>query len=515
MTAPKKLLPYNVVCTSKLCSEENDCVLLIHWPNIEIPDDKLACILKNALCVDPTLAKEAVILPAQGVAGNKIILAPTGKVDYDYDDVRCIKDAAAKGVKRLLKACLKKPILYVMKHPSFPQAELVAILGVMEALHVSIQIRELKPENGPCIDQLSIFPACPGSNVGELIHTAVALEEGRRLARDIGEGDPERMSPPNVMEHVQRNFDGSCIKVDTIWDQTQIENDYPLFAAVNRGASVVERHRGNIIFLEYNPPEEVKETVMLVGKGVTYDTGGADIKAGGIMAGMSRDKCGAAAVAGFMQVVNNLQPKNVKVIAAMCMVRNSVGSNCYVADELIKARSGQLVRVGNTDAEGRMIMADVLCHMKEIAVNEVNPHIFTIATLTGHAYLTVGDGYSIVLANGPSKRDKFQWKLYECGETIGDPFEVSTVRREDLDFNDGKAAGDDIHQSNNLASSRTCRGHQIPAGFLLKASGLEHHGSGSDKPIKYCHLDIAGSAGDFPHPATGAPILALAQAFLL
>ena len=90
---------------------------------------------------------------------------------------------------------------------------------------------------------------------------------------------------------------------------------------------------------------------MMVGKGVTYDTGGADIKAGGIMAGMSRDKCGSADVAGFLKVVSVLKPQNVKVIGAMAMVRNSVGSNCYVADEIIKTRSGVRIRVGNTDAE--------------------------------------------------------------------------------------------------------------------------------------------------------------------
>lgn len=79
------------------------------------------------------------------------------------------------------------------------------------------------------------------------------------------------------------------------------------------------------------------------------------------MAGMSRDKCGAAAVAGFFKVVSALKPKNIRVVGALSMVRNSIGSNGYVADELITARSGKLVRVGNTDAEGRMVMADVLC----------------------------------------------------------------------------------------------------------------------------------------------------------
>lgn len=82
------------------------------------------------------------------------------------------------------------------------------------------------------------------------------------------------------------------------------------------------------------------------------------------MLGMSRDKCGAAAVAGFMQVVRLLQPKNIRVVAGLSMVRNSIGSNGYVADEVLTCRSGKRLRVINTDAEGRMVMADVLCKVR-------------------------------------------------------------------------------------------------------------------------------------------------------
>lgn len=115
-----------------------------------------------------------------------------------------------------------------------------------------------------------------------------------------GVGDPERMAPPRVEEYVNSVL--SSLKKEVISDLNVLQEDYPLFAAVNRAANQVSRHRGRIIFLEYVPPQPARKTLMLVGKGVTYDTGGADIKAGGVMAGMSRDKCGAAAVAGFMQV---------------------------------------------------------------------------------------------------------------------------------------------------------------------------------------------------------------------
>lgn len=113
------------------------------------------------------------------------------------------------------------------------------------------------------------------------------------------------MAPPRVEEYLAELFRGTRITMQVVSDQDTLLQEYPLFACVNRAASVIRRHAGRIIFLTYEPAAGagcVLETIMLVGKGVTYDTGGADIKCQGVMAGMSRDKCGAAACAGFMQV---------------------------------------------------------------------------------------------------------------------------------------------------------------------------------------------------------------------
>ncbi|GIY80408.1 putative aminopeptidase W07G4.4, partial [Caerostris extrusa] len=279
----------------------------------------------------------------------------------------------------------------------------------------------------------------------------------------------------------------------------------------------VTRHNARVIFLTYEPEGPCEKTVVLVGKGVTYDTGGADIKAGGVMAGMHRDKCGAAAVAGFLQTVAELKPKGVRVLGAMSMVRNSVGSECYVSDELITSRAGVRVRVGNTDAEGRMAMADVLCHMKEKVIKDncPDPYIFTIATLTGHAVLAVGDGYSIIMENGPAALDNVGRKLQNAGHVIGDMFEVSTIRREDYEHHKGKSEYEHVLQCNNAPSSRTPRGHQSPAAFIILTTGLDKHDVNSQIPLKYSHIDIAGSSGPFPGIPTGSPIPALTANFLL
>lgn len=183
---------------------------------------------------------------------------------------------------------------------------------------------------------------------------------------------------------------------------------------------------------------------------------------------MSRDKCGAADVAGFMKVISIMKPQNLKVVGAMAVARNSVGSNAYVADEIITSRAGVRIRVVNTDAEGRMAMVDVLAHMKEKALNERNPHLMTIATLTGHARLSVG-GYTAIMDNGPARQENFAHRIQQVGENYGDPFEVSTMRKDDFEFiKDKSGEYVEIMQCHNASTTKNVRGHQFPGAFLHK-----------------------------------------------
>ena len=256
---------------------------------------------------------------------------------------------------------------------------------------------------------------------------------------------------------------------------------------------------------------------MLVGKAVTYDTGGADLKTGGHMAGMSRDKGGGAAVAGFMKTLAELKPKGIKVVAKIAAVRNSIGTDAYVADEIITAHSGKRVRIGNTDAEGRLAMVDSLSHFRQQAVNEVNPQLFTVATLTGHALLSVGP-YTILVENGPARKNGLGDHIAQSGDLWGDGCDISRSRREDWDIIRARTKADDVLSSNNGPSATTKRGHQFPMAFLSLASGLDNHGNSSESPIPYIHVDIAGSgveSGDWQHDKpTAAPVLALAGTYL-
>lgn len=270
----------------------------------------------------------------------------------------------------------------------------------------------------------------------------------------------------------------------------------------------------------------------MIGKGVTFDTGGADLKVNGAMRGMSRDKCGAATICGMIKSASLMQPKHLNIKAYLGLVRNSIGANAYICDEVILSRAGVRVLIGNTDAEGRMVMSDLLAEAKEIVIknqkDSIQRELFTVATLTGkyhhkyqftelifigHALLSHGH-YSISMDNGKARKLGITKRLVEAGEITGEPFEISTLRREDFEMTKPGSDQEDVIQANSKPSTQTLRGHQFPMAFMIVASSLD-----KVLEIPYSHLDIAGSAG-FPavgngiSEATGVPLASLINCFV-
>ncbi|MBL4856135.1 MAG: peptidase M17 [Idiomarina sp.] len=480
-----------------------------------IDDSALAETIQQAQITDQRVGKQPLLLKADGVPGQRLVAAPTGPLNRDFDDVRQVFDAAHAAAKVAQDAGARHPVIALnnvnVNDERYQQAFLAAYLGFCQALYQPLEAREAHGEE-------AIEPTQNVILVGELdAEWAMAVEAGKRVARDLAGTEPERMAPPKFAEYCRQAFAHTSVKVTVIDDYQQLQHEYPLLAAVGRSSMAVERHRPCVIRLEYhgNNPER---TVMFAGKGIVYDTGGADLKTGGHMAGMSRDKGGAAGVAGFLKTVSELQPEHLNVIAEIGAVRNSIGSDAFVADEIITGHSGKRVRIGNTDAEGRLIMADLLSHLREEAAKSDGEHeLYTVATLTGHAALSKGP-YSALVPNGHARRQNLAQALFNAGETYGDPTEISWSRREDFDFVKGRTLCDDLLSSNNGPSAATPRGHQFPMAFLTGVSGLDNHGIDSEHPISYIHIDIAGSGvegGDWQHgKPTAAPVTCLAGHYL-
>ncbi|TQV84930.1 M17 family metallopeptidase [Aliikangiella coralliicola] len=473
--------------------------------------------LKNAQKVDRRIGNDHVLIHCSEIAGGRLIHAFTGNLDKDYDDVRNFGDAAKAGLQIAKNAGAINPAIIVDQVPQtndYQHALELAYLGSCQGLWQPLEARQaLGEEEIESVKTIGLFD--PDSKVD--LQYLSAAEAGRRLGRDLCGTEPERMAPIGFANYCVEAFSGSEVKVNVIDDRERFAKDFPLFDAVARASYSVERHHPRIIELEYQSDGPIEKTLMIVGKAVTYDTGGADLKTGGHMAGMSRDKGGGAAVAGFMKTLAEFKPKGIKVVAKIAAVRNSIGTDAYVADEIITGHSGKRVRIGNTDAEGRLAMVDSLSHFRAQAVNEVNPQLFTVATLTGHALLSVGP-YTALVENGPARQANLSDHIAQSGDLWGDGCDISRSRREDWDIIRPRTKADDVLSSNNGPSATTKRGHQFPMAFLSLASGLDNHGNNSEKPVPYVHVDIAGSgveSGDWQHDKpTAAPILALAGTYL-
>jgi leucyl aminopeptidase len=491
-----------------------DALIVIGHTFSELPDS-IQRIVKDVRAVDQRIGASAQLLHTDAVPGKRLILAPTGELDRDYDDVRRYFDAAQQAAKIAQQAGATKPVIWVQDIPAsadFSNAVAVSYFGLCQALYEPLEARE---HFGDTSIETITDVAMLSSELD--VKWLSAVEAGRRAARDLCGTEPERMAPMRFAEYCKQIFSGTAVKVSVIDDRMQLEHEYPLLAAVGRASFTTPRQRPCVIRLEYTGSGNIDETLFMVGKAITYDTGGADLKTGGHMAGMSRDKGGAAGVAGFIKAVADLNPENLKVVAEIGAARNSIGSDAFVADEIITSHSGVRVRIGNTDAEGRLVMADCLSHLREEAVQAHNPSLYTVATLTGHAALSKGP-YTALVPNGPAQKSGATAQLLESSELWADPAELSPSRREDFDFVRGHTKADDVLSSNNGPSAATKRGHQFPMAFLAISAGLDKHGMNSDQPLPYTHVDIAGSGvetGDWQHGKPSAtPVLALAGRYL-
>ena len=479
--------------------------------------DALRAPLQALAKVDAAFQSRVSVIAADGLPGNRLVVAPTGPLGRDHDDVRRCAEAAAAGVRRARDAGAKAILLLLQQAPAtaaFAHAPQVAALGAASGLWEPLEAREaLGADRVEPVQKLGV--AVLGHFTAQDAAWVEAADAGLRLARDLAGTEPERMAPPRFAEYVQQAFRGSKVKVTVQKDGKKLAKEYPLLMAVARASLEVPRHRPCVVRLEYTPKGKVDRTLLFAGKGLTYDTGGADLKTDGHMAGMSRDKGGAAAVAGLFLAAAKLGLRSVRLVAELGVVRNSIGSDAFVSDEIVKSHAGCRVRIGNTDAEGRLVLADLLSHLRLDAAGAEAPHLFSVATLTGHAGRAMGP-YNIALDNGPARAAKAAEALMLTGDAWGDPFEVSRLRREDFDFVEPRSKADDTLSCNNLPSSGTPRGHQFPMAFLCLASGLVKHGSDSAVPLPFTHVDIGGSGaegGDWQHGRpTGRPLVAMLAA---
>ncbi|WP_394371381.1 leucyl aminopeptidase family protein [Staphylococcus agnetis] len=226
------------------------------------------------------------------------------------------------------------------------------------------------------------------------------MQDGRHLghainfARDLGNMPPNILTPEYFATLVDERFKTTNVTVD-IKDGTMIQQEgFGLLHAVGKGSS----HAPRLITLEYKGnPNHQDHTIALVGKGITYDSGGYSIKSKNGMPTMKFDMCGAANVVGMIDAIQALQLK-VNVVGVIAAAENMIAPHAMKPDDVFTALSGETVEVPNTDAEGRLVLADASYY-----ANQYQPAlIMDFATLTGAAIVALGVDKTAVFNKGVS-----------------------------------------------------------------------------------------------------------------
>ena len=235
---------------------------------------------------------------------------------------------------------------------------------------------------------------------------ANAISSGVRTVKDLGNAPSNLMTPTRLAQRAAEVAKEAGFKY-TIYERKEIERmKMGGLLAVNRGSAEEPR----FIVLEYSP-RRAKKHVALVGKGITFDSGGISIKPAERMEEMKFDMSGAAAVIGTMQAAAMLELP-VKITGAIPSTDNLPSGSAYKPGDIITMMSGKTVEIVNTDAEGRMILGDALHY----ASNLHPDHLFDYATLTGACVVALASEAAGLFSND----DELARKLIECGERVGE-----------------------------------------------------------------------------------------------
>lgn len=235
-----------------------------------------------------------------------------------------------------------------------------------------------------------------------------AILAGQTLARDIVNEQPANLYPETLAQEALR-LANDRITVE-VWDEHRIRAEgMGGITAVGQGSTRPAR----FIHLRYSPVGTPRRRIALVGKGVTFDSGGLSLKPSDGMQTMRCDMAGSAAVLGVMTAVSQLHP-DVEVHGIIGAVENMQSGDCYKLGDILTMYNGKTVEIHNTDAEGRLVLADCLTYASRLGVEAV----IDLATLTGACVVALGDTYSGLFANNDALASAVLEQADDAGEHV-------------------------------------------------------------------------------------------------
>ncbi len=408
-------------------------------------------------------------------------LGEAGKVTPEM-----LRRAAGKLTRALRKHEIKRVAIVL------PEARSIADSAVADAvvtgmLLTAFEFREYhgsgrKREDGDAGRRLGVIILSDDREVRRAVERARIICEGQNFARTIASRPGNNINPPALAKVAQELARETGLKLRVMDERELAKLKMGGILAVGSGSA----HPPRMIVLEHRPgPVARKAPVMVVGKAITFDTGGISIKPADKMGEMIFDKCGAMAVLGLMYAVAKLKLP-VHVVAILSSAENMPSSTAYRPGDILRMHNGVTVEVTNTDAEGRLVLADALAW----GTKTYKPAaVVDLATLTGGCVVALGHTMAGLMSNNDELVGELQRAADETGEQIW-RLPVGDDQRELLK----SGPADIVNSAGRWASP--LQGGAFLSYFVPR-----------DESVPWAHLDIAGVADtdkELPYYAGGA-----------
>jgi leucyl aminopeptidase len=455
------------------CRQKCDALVAVVTDDAAVGADPISRLVQDARKTGDFEGKPGKLLQAwrvDGVAARRVIIAGAG--DGSGKRVQSAMQAAVaalrnKAVKRLVVA---------LPAAAGDDAVRAAVMATAEASYAYVTTKS-KPE-APALERITIAVPASVTAHRQAFDVARGTATGVEFARELGNLPPNVATPTRLGEEAKRLAKAHGFRCEVLGPKEVERLGMGSFMAVARGSEEPLR----FIVLQYRGAAESQPPVVLVGKGITFDSGGISIKPAPEMDEMKFDMSGAASVLGTFRALGELKPK-LNVVGLIPACENLPDGRAMKPGDVFTSMSGQTIEVLNTDAEGRLVLCDALTYAERFKPRAV----VDIATLTGACVIALGGVRSGLFASD----DALARSLQDAGDAA-----LDLCWRMPLD--DEYAEG----LKTNFADVANVGGR--PAGAVTAAKFLQRFAG----KFPWAHLDIAGTAwkGGPAKGSTGRPV---------
>jgi leucyl aminopeptidase len=341
-----------------------------------------------------------------GLKAKRLLLLGGGKATkFSATDLRKVAGAAV----RALKPRNIRSLAFVLPE-GIPGAE--AVTAVVEGAIVG----DFDPDTyksdrkNQSVNSLTVVSTGDQASLQRALDEARVLGESQNFTRELVNEPSNRMTPTILADRAQAMSKEVGLKCEVYGGEKIQELKMGAFWGVAQGSDEPPA----LIVMRYEPAGAPEKPVLgLVGKGVTFDTGGISIKPADGMEKMKYDMAGGATMIGVMRAIALLKPK-VKVIGIVCATENMPSGKAQKPGDIQTAMSGKTIEIINTDAEGRLVLADGLCYARQLGCT----HLIDAATLTGAVVVALGFANAGIFANDENMYQQFTKALSRAGEKM-------------------------------------------------------------------------------------------------